>query len=121
MNYSIIQLDPETISELDTKIRGVVILLNKYGFKTFESCDGGDGHCFDSPTIRFFGDEYDLIRAFELCVELGVKDKYNLIPIEAKRVYRKEDIYEEVQFGKPIGEFWGKPINELVFLNALPS
>lgn len=98
------------IEGLDKLIEPVVILLNKYGFKTFESCQGGKGHCFDSPTVRFEGSEFDLIRAYELC------DLHNINVHEAKRTYRKTDVYQDVTSGSSIGEIWEPPFNELIFV-----
>jgi hypothetical protein len=39
---------------LDIKIKDIVIILRKYGFETFESCEGGDGHCFFFFFFFFF-------------------------------------------------------------------
>ena len=36
---------------IDPGIRKVVILLNRHGLKTTGSCEGGDGHAFDLPTV----------------------------------------------------------------------
>ena len=30
--------------------------LRSEGIKTFESCDGGDGHAYTEPTVRFAGE-----------------------------------------------------------------
>jgi len=97
------------VKNLDDGIKDAVILLNKFGFKTFESCQGGKGHCYDVPTIRFFGDEFDLIRAYELCM------LHSINVYEAKRVYRKTSVYLDATNGDNIGENWDKPYNELTF------
>ena len=97
-------------SVLDKGIREAVEILNRHGFETFESCEGGKGHCYSEPTIRFFGNEFDLIRAFELC------KLYKMNIYEAKRVYRKTDVYSEGDKGEPIGLSWDKPFNEMVFI-----
>ena len=47
-------LEEFVINSLDEGIRNAVVLLNKYGFKTFESCEGGEGHCYDVPNCSFF-------------------------------------------------------------------
>lgn len=94
-------------SFVDEGIRDAVIILNNHGFKTFESCQGGVGHCFPEPTIRFEGDEFDLIRAYEVC------KCYNLNVYEVKRVYRKVDLYDKII---SLGDVWDKPFNEIVFL-----
>lgn len=40
---------------LDPGIKKAVMLLQKEGIGTFESCEGGKGHAFPEPTIRFYG------------------------------------------------------------------
>jgi hypothetical protein len=94
---------------VDEGIRPAVQLLNSYGFETYESCEGGTGHAFDEPTVRFYGNEFDCIRAYEVCQAFGL----NIL--NARRVFRKEPLYnkEETQ---EIGLKWQKPFNELVFL-----
>ena len=107
---------PEGVDEL---ILPIVHLLNVHGFKTFESCQGGEGHCCADGFIKFKGDEMDLIRAYEICELNGVS------PLTGNRVYRKAPIYEMGCTGPEIGETWDKPFNELIFLpvtlNALDA
>ena len=87
-------------------------MLINHGFKTFESCQGGKGHCYAEPTVRFHGSEFDLIRAYEIC------QAYNMVVLEAKRVYRKEDVYEgNVTVNSlPFGIAWSSPFNEITFV-----
>ena len=40
---------------LDEGIREAVAVLVANGVETFESCEGGPGHAFPEPTIRFEG------------------------------------------------------------------
>lgn len=95
------------INNLDKGIKNAVLILRKYGFETFESCDGSFGHCFFEPTVRFFGTEFDLIRAYEICI-------LNKLPVfEVKRVYRKVPIYDNKL--KEKGLSWDKPFNEITF------
>lgn len=103
----------DSFEYVDTEIRPVVKILNQHGFETFESCQGGDGHCYNEPTVRFFGNEFDLIRAYEICRCYG----FNVY--KAKRVFIKEDIYIDNQSEKamPFGIAWANPFNELVFIN----
>lgn len=98
--------------ELDPLIEPAVRILMAHGFKTFESCQGGQGHAFCEPTVRFEGSEYDLLRAYEIC------QLYKLNVYEAKRVFIKEDIYRDDNSidTMPIGEAWATPYNELVFV-----
>jgi hypothetical protein len=102
---------PDNVDEL---ILPAVKVLNEHGFKTFESCQGGEGHCFSEPTVRFFGSEWDLIKAFEIC------QAYNMVAFQARRVYLKEDIYDNHGVGElngmPRGRGWGIPFNEIEFL-----
>ena len=88
LNFEALNWNREILSVVDDGIRPVVEILNNHGFKTFELCEGGKGHCYSDPTVRFYGSEIDLIRAFEICL------CYKLNVFEVKRVYRKEDIYK---------------------------
>jgi len=99
-------------SFIDAGILPAVEILNEQGFETFESCQGGEGHCYEDPTVRFFGSEFDLIRAYETCRAFGLN------VFEAKRVFRKADVYVDnnTPAVKSVGETWDKPFNELVFL-----
>lgn len=101
--------------EIDPLILPAVEILNKYGFKTFESCQGGDGHCFPQPIVRFEGNEFDLIRAYEIC------QWYNLYPSEARRVFRK-NLAEKDEKNPDAAALWDKPFNEIVFFEwGLPK
>lgn len=97
---------------IDPLILPAVEVLNIHGFKTFESCQGGEGHCYSEPTVRFFGSEFDLIRAYEIC------ECYGLNVSAAKRVFIKEDIYRDNESANkmPFGVAWGKPFNEITFV-----
>ncbi|MES2373778.1 MAG: hypothetical protein V4557_14455 [Bacteroidota bacterium] len=99
---------------IDEQIRPVVEVLTRHGFKTFESCQGGEGHFFNEPTVRFWGTENDLLKAYEIC------QCYKIAVFEARRVYGKEDVYVNQGIGKenenPIGQAWGIPFNELTFV-----
>lgn len=100
---------PDNVDEL---IEPAVQVLNEHGFKTFESCQGGEGHAFFEPTVRFEGSEFDLIRAFEICVLHG------LFPCEVRRCYRKVEQYinDNTPQCTGIGRAWDKPFNEITFL-----
>lgn len=43
----------QDIEGLDSGISDYVHKLMKHGVETFESCEGGEGHCFPEPTVRF--------------------------------------------------------------------
>lgn len=42
---------PQIYDELDPRIAPVVMLLRQHDVHTISSCDGGDGHAFDRPTV----------------------------------------------------------------------
>ena len=46
---------PPVPGKLDPGIRKAVERLQAEGIETFESCEGGSGHAFPEPTIRFYG------------------------------------------------------------------
>ena len=48
---------------IDAGIRKEVDVLSRNGIETFESCEGGDGHAFFEPTIRFHGDQSEGFKA----------------------------------------------------------
>ena len=96
---------------IDKGILPAVEILNENGFETFESCEGGEGHAYCEPTVRFFGTEFDLIRAYELC------NAHGLLVAEVKRVYRKCTIHYDKN-GKKIGEGWEPPANEITFMKS---
>lgn len=78
---------------LDPWIEPGVLVLRAAGVETFESCDGGKGHAYAEPTIRFRGDRAEGLRA--LAVALG-----NNLPVaELRRVWPVLD-------GEPTGPWW---------------
>jgi len=98
-------------SDVDPLVLGIVTILNEHGFKTFESCQGGDGHCFPEPTVRFEGDEFDIIRACELCRCYGV------VVNEGRRVFRQTPVYKDENSPNAVlvGYALDKPFNEITF------
>ena len=73
--------DPEAIQRaqqllfdppLDEGIRDIVCKLISQGVETFESCEGGEGHTFPEPTVRFEGDIGEGPRAFAVAVYFGL-------------------------------------------------
>ena len=36
-------------------IRRAVEILQRFGIETFESCEGGIGHSYTEPTVKFYG------------------------------------------------------------------
>ena len=58
---------------LDEGIRDIVITLIANGIETFESCEGGDGHSFPWPTVRFEGATSEGLRALSVALENGLR------------------------------------------------
>lgn len=63
---------PEIDMPLDKGIEPYVLALRSGGIETFESCEGGDGHAFLEPTVRFCGDSAEGYRAFAVAVKCGL-------------------------------------------------
>lgn len=63
---------PDTDMELDPGIRRAVLILRSRGVETFESCEGGEGHSFPGPTIRFHGGSWAGYHAFSVAMEHGL-------------------------------------------------
>ena len=73
--------DPESIQRarelyfdppLDEDIREIVHILAANGVETFESCQGGPGHSFPEPTVRFEGSSGEGLRALSVALDHGL-------------------------------------------------
>lgn len=83
------QFDPP----LDPGIYDAVIVLKTRGVETFESCEGGSGHAYPEPTVRFHGDTTEGFRALSVAVKAG-------LPVaELRRVW-------SIQDNEPTGPCW---------------
>jgi hypothetical protein len=82
---------------LDTGIAEFVSILRAAGIETFESCEGGPGHCFPEPTVRFHGHRSEGFRALAVAQQHGLPVAY------LRRYWSIDD-------GEPCGPRW-----ELVF------
>lgn len=80
-------------SPLDPGIEFAVHALADGGVETFESCQGGPGHAFPEPTIRFHGDIAEGHRA------LSVAMRAKLPVLDLRRVWPIVD-------GEPTGPWW---------------
>jgi hypothetical protein len=65
--------DEQMLQGLDPGIKQVVTVLRSYGIETFESCEGGKGHAFPEPTVRFHGQISEGHRALAAAIEMGLK------------------------------------------------
>ena len=59
-------------SPLDLGIAHYVNVLENMGVETFESCEGGGGHAFPVPTIRFHGNHAEGYRALSIALTAGL-------------------------------------------------
>ncbi len=84
---------PPPYSGLDRGIRTAVRILFENGIETFESCEGGRGHAFYEPTVRFHGGPGEGFKAFAIARTHGLRVS------EIRRYYSVED-------GEPVGPHW---------------
>jgi hypothetical protein len=78
---------------VDAGIRREVTILSQNGVETFESCEGGPGHTFPEPTIRFCGDRAAGFKALAIALTYGLR------PMALRRCYAVID-------GEPVGPDW---------------
>ena len=78
---------------LDEGIRAFVECLVGSGIETFESCQGGNGHAYTEPTVRFHGHRAEGYRAVAVALGAGFKVK------ELRRVWPLLD-------GELTGPYW---------------
>lgn len=57
---------------LDPGIERAVKVLQSQGIETFESCQGGVGHAYSEPTVRFHGTPEAGWRAMGICLANGL-------------------------------------------------
>ena len=88
--------------KLDPGIRRAVERLQAAGIETFESCEGGRGHAFTEPTIRFHGTPEAGWRALAVCLA------YALPVLCLRRVWYVQDSNE------PTGPDWEVVFRERV-------
>lgn len=85
---------PETFwAHLDPGIREIVKILRDGGVTTSESCEGGPGHAYPEPTVRFCGDRPEGLQA------LYIAQSHALNVGELRRVWPIID-------GEPTGPYW---------------
>lgn len=93
---------------LDRTISYAVKVLRDAGFETFESCQGGDGHAFPEPTIRFHGGPDSGLEALAHAQRCG-------LPVaEVPRFW-------QVVQGEPQGPYWEmtfQPVERLLAVQA---
>jgi hypothetical protein len=65
-------LSPPVAGVIDPGIAKAVSILQANGVETFESCEGGAGHAFPEPTVRFYGTPAAGPRALAVCMDHGL-------------------------------------------------
>lgn len=80
-----VSTDQDFEMPLDEGIAPAVFALRSAGVATYESCEGGPGHAFPEPTVRFGGDTAEGFKAYAAALDNG-------LPVVAlKRVWRVSD------------------------------
>lgn len=88
--------------KIDAGIQKAVFLLQDAGVETYESCEGGKGHAYSEPTVRFHGVPEAGWRALSVCLANG-------LPITSlKRVW------DVLDGDEPTGPYW-----EITFRNRI--
>lgn len=83
---------------LDKGIEREVMILRAAGIETYESCEGGNGHAFPEPTVRFHGDAHEGWRALTVALQHSL------------HVYALRRVWDIID-GEPTGPTW-----EMVFV-----
>ena len=90
-------IDTTWQEKLDSGIRRYVQILWDGGIETYESCEGGEGHAFPEPTVRFHGGHAEGFRALSVALQ-------HALPVASlRRIWTLQDL-------EPVGPTW-----ELVF------
>jgi hypothetical protein len=86
---------------LDLGITKAVRLLQSKDVETFESCEGGPGHAYPEPTVRFQGHPEAGWRALGVCLAYG-------LPVMSLR--RTWDVLDG---NEPVGPYWEITFREM--------
>jgi hypothetical protein len=94
---------PPIPGKLDGGIKKAVMLLQAAGVSTFESCEGGEGHAYTEPTVRFHGTPEAGWRAMGICLAYG-------LPVLALR-----RVWYVLDTNEPTGPDWEIVFRERVY------
>src|SRR5439155_26044763 len=75
--------------ELDPGIAPAVRILQAAHVPTYESCEGGPGHAFPEPTVRFRGNMAEGFSA--LATAIDAQSEIGLSVFQLRRVWRLDD------------------------------
>lgn len=78
---------------LDSGIAAAVVALHDAGVETFESCEGGPGHAYPEPTVRFHGTRGAGFAALAVAIDHGLQVSH------LRRIWPVID-------GEPTGPWW---------------
>jgi hypothetical protein len=78
---------------LDPGIHDAVRVLQAAGIETFESCEGGVGHAYPEPTVRFHGGKGEGFRALAAALQADLRIT------SLRRIWPIRD-------GEPTGPWW---------------
>lgn len=81
------------VKPIDKGIAREVRVLRSHGVETTESCQGGQGHPYPEPTVRFAGGHSEGFRALGIALQNGLK------VTELRRIW-------SIQNGEPVGPQW---------------
>ena len=95
-----------TLDHLDRWMRYAVLVLHRGGIQTYESCQGGRGHAFPEPTIRFEGTQEDAFRAARIARANGLPAHH------LRRFWRLNDEGAEL----PAWELTFHPLRHLIMV-----
>jgi hypothetical protein len=91
--YDLADYATESDVQIDAGIVPAVQALRAGGIHTFESCEGGHGHAYPEPTVRFHGDQSEGYKALAVVMKAG-------LPVaELRRIWPILD-------GEPTGPWW---------------
>jgi hypothetical protein len=86
-------MEEEFCPPLDPGIARAVRALRAGGVETFESCEGGEGHAYPEPTVRFHGEHPEGFRALSVAMQAGLR------VTSLRRTWTVQD-------GEPHGPYW---------------
>jgi hypothetical protein len=78
---------------LDKGIEHEVEILAEGGIETYESCQGGPGHSYLEPAVRFYGERSEGFKALAIALQNDLK------PSVLRRIWTIID-------GEPVGPHW---------------
>lgn len=82
------------LASLDPGVAPYVDVLDAAGIETYESCEGGEGHSYAEPAVRFYGERGEGFRALAVALQHG-------FPVRAVR-----RIWTVDEDGHPRGPRW---------------